>query len=76
MCLYPNFRVFDFFKVEGYAFKCLKACKLLLSQTLNCEKGTLPLIVKKVMATKLTFDPTNVRSQLHFLIPLLLCARV
>jgi hypothetical protein len=35
---YPDFRVFDFFRVEGYAFKCLRFCKFLLPQTLNGKK--------------------------------------
>jgi hypothetical protein len=36
---YLDFRVLDFFRVEGYAFKCLRVCKFLLSQTLNGKKG-------------------------------------
>jgi hypothetical protein len=36
---YPDLRVFDFFRVEGYAFNCLRFCKFLLSQTLNGQKG-------------------------------------
>jgi hypothetical protein len=35
---YLDFRVFDFLSVEGYAFKCLKFFKFLLSQTLNNKK--------------------------------------
>ncbi len=35
---YMDFKVFDFFKVEGYAFKCLRFCKFLLPQTLNDKK--------------------------------------
>jgi hypothetical protein len=47
MCLCPHmyltpcnsyFRVFNFFRVEGYAFKHLRVCKSLLSQTLNGKK--------------------------------------
>jgi len=35
---FPDFRVFDFLSVEGYAFKCLRFFKFLLSQTLNNKK--------------------------------------
>ncbi len=35
---YPDFKVSDFLRVERYAFKCLRFCKFLLSQTLNDNK--------------------------------------
>ncbi len=43
---YQDFRILDFFRVEGYAFKCLRFCKFLLSQTLNTQKGCTFLCVR------------------------------
>ncbi len=35
---YPDLKVSNFLRVEGYAFKCLRFCKFLISQTLNGHK--------------------------------------
>jgi hypothetical protein len=43
---YQDFRIFDFFRVEGSAFKCLRFCKFLLSQILNAQKGCTFLCVR------------------------------
>ncbi len=41
---YLNFRVFYSFRVEGYAFECLRFCKFLLSQTLTAKKVALSFV--------------------------------
>jgi hypothetical protein len=55
-CAYPDFTIFDFSKVEIYAFKCLRVCKFLLFHTLNSKKD---------MVVKFNFDPTSVETQFY-----------
>jgi hypothetical protein len=54
---YSDFRAFDFFRVEGYAFKCLKFFKFLLSQTLEmAKKVALSFVFVVIHCVMMNFD--------------------
>lgn len=53
---YLNFRVFYSFRVEGYAFECLRFCKFLLSQTLTAKKVALSFVFIVIHCAMMNFN--------------------